>query len=337
MNRRRIPLAILALLGFVLPGCGLTGDSEGVVRVYSGRHYDLEAAFQQFHDETGIDVEFLFGSDAELRERIEAEGEDTQADVYMTVDAGNLFLAAEHGVFQPLDSDILDEAIPGSLRDPDGLWYGLSQRLRTIAYDPEQVEPGELSTYEALGDPKWKGELCMRNSANVYTQSLVASLIAHHGEQRTLEIVRSWVDNDVQILGNDILILETIAEGGCSVGIVNHYYLARLLEDDPDFPVRLFFANQDGRGVHANVSGAGVTAHADDPELAQRLIEWLATTGQDAFVSGNHEYPANSGVAPEPLIAEEFGTDFQTDRLNAAEFGSLNAAAVRIMDEAGYE
>ena len=337
LPRARRALALATLPALLLSGCSAASADDDVVRVYSGRHYDLEQAFEAFAEETGISVEFLFGSDAELRERIQAEGEDTQADVYMTVDAGNLYLAAEEGVFQPIESDVLDEAVPDNLQHPDGLWYGLSKRARTLVYDPESVDPSELSTYEDLADPRWDGRLCMRHSSNVYTQSLVASLIAHHGYDRALEIVTGWVANDAQILGNDMLILETIAEGGCAVGITNHYYLARLLEEDPTFPVELAWANQDDRGVHVNVSGAGVTRHADDPELAAQLIEWLATEGQSAFVDDNHEYPVNPEVAPEPLIAERFGTEFVSDDLDAAEFGSLNADAVRLMAEAGYE
>ena len=332
---RTVALLLLAALG--LTGCGIAAADGPTVRVYTARHYDLEQAFEEFAAQTGITVEFLQGEGAELRERIAAEGEDTQADVYMTVDAGNLHLAAQDGMFQALDSTQLDDAVPANLRHPDGLWYGLSVRARTMVYDPADVDPDELTSYEALADPRWEGRLCMRNSANVYTQSLVASLIAHHGYDRALEIVSGWVDNDVQFLGNDVLILDTIAEGGCDVGIANHYYLARQLEEDPDYPVELAWANQDGRGVHVNVSGAGVTKHADNPELAAQLLEWLATDGQDAFVSDNHEYPANPDVAPEPLIAREFGTDFRTDDLNAAEFGSRNADAIRLMAEAGYE
>ena len=308
-------------------------DDE-VVRVYSARHYDLETAFEQFVDETGVSVEFLYGTDAELRERIAAEGEDTLADVYMTVDAGNLALAADAGIFQPLESEALDAAVPEELRDPVGLWYGLSMRARTIVYDPDDVDPAELSTYEALAEPEWEGRLCLRRSTNVYTQSLVASLIANHGRDRALEIVHGWADN-ARILNNDVAILENIAADACDVGITNHYYLARELEDDPEFPVALFWANQDAQGVHVNVSGAGVTAGADDPDLAAQLIEWLATDGQQAFVAGNHEYPVNPDVAPDDLAAG-FGS-FETDPLNAAEFGALNADAVELMAEAGYQ
>ncbi|MBW3561420.1 MAG: extracellular solute-binding protein [Actinobacteria bacterium] len=327
-------VALLAVLAMALPACGIATGDDRVVRVYSARHYDLEPAFERFAQETGISVEFLTGGGAELRERIKAEGEDTLADVYMTVDAGNLHLATEQGIFRPVESEVLEGAVPDALRDPEGRWFGLSMRARTIVYHPDRVDPSELSTYEALADPQWQGRLCMRNSTNVYTQSLIASLIAHHGYDGAREIVAGWIDNDLEILNSDVQILETIAEGGCDVGIANHYYLARLLEDDPDLPVEVFWANQDGRGVHVNISGAGVTQHADDPDLALRLLEWLATDGQQSFVQGNHEYPVNPDVEPGELI-RGFGS-FDRDTLNASEFGALNSEAVRLMDEVGY-
>ena len=336
-SHHRVPrIIVILLLPVILASCGIVDafSAEDTVRVYSGRHYDLEEAFQEFADETGVDVEFLFGGDAELRERLRTEGEDTLADVFMTVDAANLELAADEELLQPMESQVLD-MIPENLVHPDRLWVGLSKRVRTIMFHPERVDPSELSTYEDLADPRWAGRLCMRNSNNVYTQSLVASLIYHHGYDGALEVVRGWVENDTEILSNDIAILETIAAGGCDVGITNHYYLARLLEDDPGFPVLPFWANQEDRGVHVNVSGAGVTADADHPELATQLIEWLASDGQEAFVYGNHEYPVNQDVPPPPLV-REWG-EFVEDSLNAAEFASLNADAIRLMNEAGYD
>lgn len=331
------PLLPLLATAILLAGCGVVDALEGgdSVRVYSGRHYDLEEAFELFAQDTGADVEFLFGGDAELRERLQAEGADTLADVFMTVDAANLQLAADEGLLQPLESEVLAAAVPANLRHPDGLWFGLSKRVRTIMYHPERVDPAELSTYEELADPRWKGRLCMRNSTNVYTQSLVASLIAHHGYEEALRVVSGWVANDTQIINSDVRILETIAAGGCDVGITNHYYLARLLAEDPDFPVLPFWANQEDRGVHVNLSGAGVTAEADDPATARALLEWLASEGQEAFVYGNHEYPVNPEVPPPPIPAA-WG-EFKEDPLNAAEFAALNADAVRLMNEAGYD
>jgi iron(III) transport system substrate-binding protein len=331
---RSAGVAGAALLAVAVAGCG--GDDGETLRVYSGRHYDVEQAFAQFSDETGIDVEFLTGNDAELRERIAAEAEDTEADVYLTVDAGNLAAAAEEGLFQPLDSPILDEAIPAEYRDPEDRWFGLALRTRTIVYNPELISAEEVpKTYEELADPKWEGGLCLRNSNNSYQQSLVASMIAADGEEETLRVLEGWADN-ADIYGNDVELLEAMAAGACEVGVSNHYYLAQMLEDDRDFPVRLAWAEQDSRGVHVNISGGGVTRYADNPDLAQQFLEWLATDGQGVLVHGNHEYPANPAVAPDELIVTAFGTDFVRDPVNAAEYGLLNPDAVRLMDEAGF-
>ncbi len=328
-------LALGGLTGVLaLTATGCAGGDDNVVRVYSARHYDLEEAFEKFNAETGVEVEFLFGSDAELREKIEAEGEDTQADVYMTVDAGNLANAAEQGIFAPLTSEVLDEAVPEGLRDPQDRWFGLAQRARTIVYSTERVNEGELSTYEDLADPKWNGRLCLRNSTATYTQSLVASMIAADGEAKTEEVVKGWADN-AEIFNNDVDIINNIASGKCDVGLVNHYYFARELNDNPDLPVTLFWANQDTTGVHVNISGAGVTANADDPELAQQLLEWLATDGQEEFVGDNFEFPVNKDVEPDPLIAG-FGP-FKAQDVDAVAYGQLNTAAVELMARAGYE
>ncbi|MGB3829970.1 MAG: extracellular solute-binding protein [Ornithinimicrobium sp.] len=330
--RATVLSAMAATLALTATGCA--GGDDQVVRVYSARHYDLEQAFEKFNEETGIKVEFLFGTDAELREKIEAEGEDTQADVYMTVDAGNLANAAEQGVFAPVQSDVLDAAVPEGLRDPQDRWFGLAQRARTIIYSPERVDPSELSTYEDLADPRWKDRLCLRQSTATYTQSLVASMIAADGEQQTEDVVRGWAEN-AEIFNNDVEIIENIASGKCDVGIVNHYYLAQKLAENPDLPVDLFWANQDTTGVHVNISGAGVTANADDPELAQQLLEWLATDGQEEFVGDNYEFPVNPDVAPGPIIAG-FGS-FTAQDVDAVAYGELNAAAVELMAKAGYK
>jgi iron(III) transport system substrate-binding protein len=332
-------LTAVAATLLLTTGCGIAaGNDEDVIRVYSGRHYDLEQAFRQFADETGISVEFLYGQDAELLQRIKAEGEDTLADIFMTVDAGNLWAAADNDLLVPLRSETLRRAVPEGLRDPNERWFALSMRARTVMYNPARVEPDQFSdteTYAGLADPKWSGRLCMRDSSNSYTQSLVASLIDEYGYDGALQIVEGWVANEVKIMANDISILETLDAGGCDVAIANHYYLARLLEDDPDLAVTPFWANQESRGVHVNISGAGVLANSDNPEQAQRLIEWLATTGQNSFVDGNHEYPVNPEVEPEPVIAG-FG-EFQYQSVNAEAYGELNAQAVRLMSEAGYE
>ena len=338
--RRSSLVAAVAVLATTVSGCGFLGIGEepADLQIYSARHYDLEEAFGQFEDETGISVEFIFGDDAELLERLKAEGDETPADVFMTVDAGALWNAARQGELAATDSPQLQQAVPEDLRGPDGQWYGLAMRARTVTYNPDNVDPSEFDTeetYAGLADPKGQGRLCMRDATASYTQSLVASLIDLHGREKALGIVEGWVANDVEIMSNDILLLEAIDAGTCDVGINNHYYLARELEEKPDLNVDLFWASQDGAGTHVNISGAGVVKSSDAPNKARRLIEWLATTGQNAFVDANHEYPVNPDVQPEPMIAE-FG-QFQRMPLNAEAYGSLNAEAVDLLAEAGYQ
>ena len=329
---RRLALPLLAAGGLALAGCG----DDDVLRVYSGRHYGIEAAFEQFTDETGIEVEFLTGNDAELRERIAAEGDETKADAYITVDAGNLAAAAEDGLFQAIESDVLSSSIPAELSDPDGLWFGLTVRARTIVYNPDEIAVDDLPrSYEQLAEPEWADRVCMRNASNVYQQSLVASLIEHHGEDRALEIVEGWAAN-ADIMGNDVLILEAVNDGLCEVGVTNHYYLAREYDERPDFNVDLIWANQDDRGTHVNVSGGGITTHSSRPDEALVFLEWLATDGQQVLIGGNHEFPANPDVPPDEVLVDRFGVEFLRDPLQASVFGALNPDAVRLMDEAGY-
>ena len=330
----RSALAALAALP-ALAGCGITSASEGpALQVYSARSYGAEQAYERFTKETGIEVEFLNGNDAELRERLQAEGADSPADVYLTVDVANLALAAEQDLLSPVQSTELEKAVPASLRDPSGRWFGLSERARVIIYDEDAVDPATLSTYAALGDPRWKGELCLRTSTSAYTQSLVASMIAHDGEQAARTAVSGWVANDPQIMANDNEIVRTVGAGGCSVGVTNHYYVARERAADPDLGVGVFFPNQATTGTHVNISGAGVTKHADDAEAAARFLEWLATSGQSLFVDGNFEYPVNRSVRPVDAL-DELGT-FRRDELNVGQLGRHNAAAVQLLTGAGY-
>jgi len=337
----RLPALVAAGLStaalMATTGCGLF-DQPADLQVYSARHYGSEEVFKQFTDETGISVDFLGGDNAELLERIKAEGDDSPADVYLTVDAGNLWEAAQEGVLEPVDSQTLDEAVPQQYRDPQDRWFGLVLRARTVLYNPDLVDPAELDakdTYAGLADPKWQGRLCMRDESEAYQVSLVASLINLYGRDRTLDIVRGWVDNGVEIMSNDVLLIEAVDAGTCDVALVNHYYLAREVVDHPDLNVKLYWASQEGAGTHVNISGAGVVATSDNKSQAQELIEWLATKGQSALIEGNHEYPVNQDVEPDP-IAASFGT-FTPMTLDAEAYGADNADAVKLLQEAGYQ
>jgi iron(III) transport system substrate-binding protein len=326
-------LAVLAAL--VLPPTRTTAQSPEIV-VYSARHYGQEAAFDAFTKKTGIAVKVLTGQTGELFERLKAEGERTPADVLVTVDAGNLWNAARAGLLSKVDSPELIANIPAHLRDPEQRWFGLTVRARTIMYNTKKVTPAELSTYEALADPKWKGRLCLRTSSYIYNQSMLATLIKRHGESRTEEIVRGWVANQPVLINGDTKILESIAAGQCDVGLTNHYYLARLVAKDAAFPVAPFWANQATTGTHVNVSGAGVTAHAKHRANAVKFVEFLASPeAQQMFAELSFEYPANPQAGVNGIVGR-WGK-FKQDDINVASAGELQAAAVKLADRAGYK
>lgn len=311
--------------------------AEDVV-VYSARNEQLiKPMFDAYTRETGIDIKFITDKEGPLVERLKAEGANTPADVLLTVDAGNLWQAANLGLLRAVDSKTLNANIPAHLRDPQNRWFGLSVRARTLVYNTAKVKPSELSTYEALGDPKWKGRLCLRTSKKVYNQSLTAMMIAEHGEAKAEQIVKSWVANlATDVFPDDNKVMEAIAAGQCDVGVVNTYYFGRLIQKSPKLPLALFWPNQQGSGVHVNISGAGVTKHAKNPEGATRLLEWLSgTKAQNLFADVNLEYPANPTVKPDATVAA-WGT-FKPNLINVANAGEKQADAVKLMDRAGYK
>lgn len=342
-NRLIAALAATTLL-LVLTIAPALAQTE-VVNVYSARHYGaMEAVFATFTAETGIQVRLSQGSAQAILERLRAEGSQTPADVYFTIDAGGLDLAAEEGLLQAVESEVLTTAIPEAMRDPENRWFGLSQRFRTIMYNPEMVDPSELSTYQQLADPMWQGRLCLRPATHIYTITLTADLIARLGAEEAEAVVRGWVANEPQYIDSDTRILETIAAGGCDVGLTNSYYLGRLRTENPDFPVEIFWANQgeNEMGVHRNISGVGVTANAVNRDNAVLLLEWLATVAQPtsdySLPAGNFEYPAAFPVDPEITIApvlETFGT-FTISSVPLWEYGDQQQAAIELLERAGY-
>jgi iron(III) transport system substrate-binding protein len=306
------------------------------VVVYSARHYGQEPAFEAFTKQTGITVRLLTGDAGPLFERLKAEGDRSPADVLLTVDAGNLWNAARAGLLSPVSSDTLARNVPAHLRDPENKWFGLTMRARTIMYNPKKVTPAELSTYEALGDPKWKGRLCLRSSGYIYNQSLVATFIKRHGEPRTEQILKGWVANQPTLINGDTKILEAIAAGQCDVGVANSYYLARLLAKDPNFPVAIHWANQQSSGTHVNVSGAGITAQARNRASAVRLLEYLSgVDAQQMFASTSMEFPVNPKAEAHPIV-RGWGA-FRQDDINVASAGEFQAAATRLSDRVGYK
>jgi iron(III) transport system substrate-binding protein len=305
--------------------------------VYTERKEPLvKPLFERYERETGTRILLLSDAAPALIERLAAEGANTRADLFMAVDAGNLWQAGERGVLAPVKSPALESAIPSNLRDPQGRWFALSQRARTIVYSTERVQPSELSTYEALADAKWKGRLCLRSSKKVYNQSLVATMIERLGAERTEQVVRGWVANLATApFADDTLLANAIAAGQCDVGLINTYYLGRLQHDVPGFPVEVFWANQGDEGTHVNISGAGVVAASRRKAEATKFLEWLATEDVQAeFARVNFEIPARPGVALDPVVAA-WGR-FKADAVDVSVSGQRQAEAVRLMDRAGW-
>jgi len=327
--------AVLALSGLALASCA---PASGELVVYSARVEALiKPILDRYTAETGTKVSFVTDDAGPLIERLNAEGANTPADILLTVDAGELWFAAERGLLQPVESPVLAANIPANLRDPGNRWFGFSLRARTIAYSTERVDPSTLGTYADLADPKWRGKLCLRTSKQIYNQSLVAMLIAEFGEARTEEVVRGWVANlATDVFSSDVKLLEAIAAGQCDIGLVNTYYFGRILRDKPDFPVKLFWADQGGSGVHVNVSGAGITTHARHSAEARRFLEWLSgPEAQGMFAQSNLEFPVSPNVPADPIVTA-WGP-FKQNPINVAKAGELQADAVRLMDRAGYK
>jgi iron(III) transport system substrate-binding protein len=313
------------------------------VNVYSARHYKSDQVlFDSFTRQTGIKINVIEGDVGPLLQRLQSEGRNSPADLFITADAGNLWRAQEADVLQPVKSAALDETIPHNMREPDGHWFGLSQRARVLVYNKDRVKPSDLSTYEDLADPKWKGRILVRSSNHVYNQSLLASIIAADGPEKAEAWARGIAANLARPpKGGDTDQIKAVAAGEGDVAISNTYYFARLAASDkPEdqalvSKLGIFFPNQSGRGTHVNISGAGVTKHAPHRDNAIKLLEFLVTPeAQQVFAEGNNEYPVRSGVAASAVV-NSWGT-FKGDPLNASVLGKHQAEAVRIADRAGW-
>ncbi len=336
--RRRWPIPVIAVvLVAAVAGIALVasaGDEDALV-IYNGRsHYGSEDVFRAFEEETGIAVEIRGGTAPELFERLRREGEDTPADLLITTDLANLWRAEEAGLLQTVSSDVLADNIPAGLHDADGYWWSLTTRLRVPVVSTERVEPGAVDSYEDLGDPRFRGRTCLRTSTSEYNQSLVADLIAKRGADDAEALLRSWMDNDPDIINSDGEQLAAMEAGDCDVGLVNHYYLARALAEDPDFPVAPAWPDQDGAGAHANVSGIGLVAWSDMPDEAIALMEYLSTPEAQATFTERGEFAANPDVPPPDWISD--WADVVIDPIDVEAAGPLLRDAVALMLELGW-
>lgn len=306
--------------------------------VYSSRaEHLLKPIAEVYQKKTGTKIKLVSDKAPSLMEKLKAEGSNSPADIFITVDGGNLWQAAQMGLFKPVKSSVLNANIPQHLRDPKNQWFGLSVRARTIMYNPERVKASELSSYEDLANPKWKNRLCLRTANSVYNQSLIATMIKHTGVQATEKMVKGWVANlATEPFPKDDDVLKAIDSGRCDVGITNTYYLGRMLDKNPNLKVKVFFANQKSHGTHVNVSGAGIAKYSKKPAEAQKFLEWLSSSeAQNLFADLNREYPANAKVLPDPKVAK-WGK-FKQDVINVSVTGANQAKAIMLMKKASFK
>ncbi|GAB6169843.1 Fe(3+) ABC transporter substrate-binding protein [Clostridium carnis] len=350
MKKKKLLAGIIAatLSVGVFVGCSTKNVDEkkesGVLNLYTSRHYDTDdILYNEFTKETGIKINVVAGNPDELLERLEREGKDTEADLFITADAGRLHVAKEKGLLQSVESEVLKKNIPDNLRDKDNNWFGLAVRARVLVYDKERTKPDELSTYEALTEPNWKGKVLTRSSSNIYNQSLVASFIAVNGEEAAEKWAKGIVENFARDpKGSDRDQAKAVVAGEGDVAIMNTYYVGKLIHStDPEEvkvgnKVGVFFPNQDTTGTHVNVSAIGLTKNSKNKENAIKFMEFLSgEKAQKEFAETNFEYPANPTVEPSELL-KSWG-DFKAQKINLSLLGEYNAKAVEIMNKVGWK
>jgi iron(III) transport system substrate-binding protein len=331
---RVLALALVAVLALLAVSVVALGGSADVV-VYNGRsQYGDEKAFTAWEKTSGKTIELRGGTAPELFERLRSEGGDTPADLLVTTDLANLWRAEEAGLLAPVSTPALRANVPAKLRDGDGAWWGMSVRIRTPMRSAERVPADAVQSYEDLGDPRWKGKLCLRTSNNEYNQSFVADRIAKDGAAPTERMLRAWMDNEPTILGSDVDVLEAIASGRCDVGLTNHYYLGRILKDKPDFPVAPAWPDQDGRGAHANLSGVGLVKGSEHRASAVALMEHLTGPEAQREIVANSEFAANPKVAPAAHLSA--WAKVKLDPIDVDSAGSRLPDAVAMMQRVGW-
>ena len=340
-----LSLALVAtVFGAAVATVSAPAQAEEVLNLYTSRHYQTDESFyEDFTKLTGIKINRIEGKGDALIERIKSEGANSPADVLITVDAGRLWRAEQAGLFKTVSSETLTARVPANLRHPDGQWFGFSERARLIYYNKEMVKPGEITRYEDLADPKWKGLVCIRSSSNIYNLSLLGSMIATHGEAAAQTWAEGVVANfarDPQ--GGDTDQIRAVAAGECGISVGNSYYYARLATSSKEkdrktaAAVGVIFPNQDDRGTHVNISGAGILKHAQHVDAAVRFLEYLASEkAQRIFADGNNEYPVVVGVEPNDAL-KAFGP-FKADTINVSQLGQNQPLAQKVFDRAGWK
>lgn len=326
---------VVRLILSLLVISSIAGKPTDELVIYSSRsEHLLKPVLDSYTEQYGVKFRYTTGKAAALNQKLLSESKKTRADLLITVDAGNLWFAANKGLLVPITSKIVADTVPKYLRDDKMRWVGLSLRARTIVYDSRRVTPQQLDTYANLADKKWRGKLCLRTSKKVYNRSLVAMLLAIHGADKTERIIKGWVANlAAPVFSSDTKVIEAIKAGQCAVGIVNSYYLGRLQRKHPNYPVKIFWANQKTSGVHVNISGIGIVSNSKF-KVAQTFVEWLVQQqAQKIFAELNLEYPIN-GTNVATTVAS-WGK-FKANDLSLSHIGTLQMEAIKVMDRAAY-
>ena len=338
---RKIHLILL----FALFGNALMTNE---VNVYTSRHYDSdEALYEEFTDETGIKINIISGKGSALLERIKSEGKNSPADIFFTVDAGNLWKVQKEGLFQSIKSKKILSSVPVELRGPNDEWTAVAKRARVVFYNPMKVSSNEIKdlTYEDLANEEWRNRVVIRSSSNMYNQSLVASLIANLGEKNTEIWAKDFVKNFARKpQGNDRSQIIAVSNGEADLAVANSYYIGIMLsgsagkeQQEAAKRVKIHFPNQNDRGVHINISGAGILKNSPNPANANLFLEFLLSKRvQKYMVDKSFEYPIVEGVQPSAEISS-FGVNFKEDDTAVSRFGELNPSAIRLMDRSGWK
>ncbi|OEY67343.1 Fe(3+) ABC transporter substrate-binding protein [Marinobacter sp. X15-166B] len=335
----RLKLAATAALALsVLP---VAASADGEVNIYSYRQaYLLEPVLEAFTEETGIKTNVVFAKNG-LAERLQREGRNSPADVVMTVDISRIDELVDRDLTAAVDNDVLTQNIPANLRHPEGKWFGITVRGRMLYTSIDRLEEGDLTTYEELADPKWKGRICTRSGKHPYNVALISSMIAHHGEAEAEQWLTGLKNNLARKpQGGDRDQIKAISEGVCDIAIGNSYYYGKMLADDNQRAaaekVRIVFPNAEDRGTHINISGVALTKSAPNKENGIKLLEYLSQEhAQVIYAEVNTEYPVNPEVEPSGVVAS-WG-ELHADTLPLHEIAAHAAQAVRMVDRVDFD
>ena len=333
----------LALFVPLFAASNAKAEAPGEVNIYSYRQpYLIDPLLKEFTAKTGIKVNVIYAEKG-LIERIHAEGRNSPSDVLLTVDVGNLTQATDADIAQPIQSAVIEKAIPPAYRATDGEWIGLTRRARVVYASKERVKQDSI-TYEELADPKWHGKICVRAGQHVYNVALIASMIAHHGEQWTEEWLKGMKANLARKpAGDDRLQVKGVYAGECDLAIGNTYYMGAMLKNDKEpeqkewaNSVNMLFPNTNDRGTHVNISGAVVAKYAPHKDNAIKLLEFLASDkGQEMYADVNNEYPVKDGI-PWSKLVQSWG-DFKPDPISLNEIAGLRKKASELVDKVGFD